>query len=55
MDIITPIILVASLGGTAYFVKKRFDKIDILCKKVSRLEQAIFLIPCVKSVFEKEL
>lgn len=54
VDPITIVILTGSFATTGYFVKKRFDKIDNICKKLSRLEKAIYQIPCVKTFMDKE-
>jgi hypothetical protein len=54
VDYISPIMLTASLAVIGYFMKKRFDKLDTICKNVMRLESAIYQIPCVKTFLDKE-
>lgn len=54
MDTLTiGIILTFSLGAVGYFTKKKFDKIDCLCKSVGRIETALMQIPCVANFLKK--
>ena len=51
---IVAVLMTACCTGIGYFIKNKFDKVDRLCRTISRLEKALLRIPCVSQFLEKE-